>query len=491
MRLLIKNCAMLDPETELGYRENMHITIDGSLINYVGPELPSGSYDKTIEGKNLLAIPGLVNGHTHSAEVYLKGTTDRVPLEVWLVQLDGTCGIYEPRDVYLSCILGAMEMLKTGVTSVLDHIWISPGLSSESLDAAMQAYADIGIRAAVAPMADDDDLVVQYAKKRGYSLEDTFFAKRHDVRPCLDEQTKIMEAFFSRWHKKEGGRLQCLTGPSGIQWCSSEFFKQQCELARKYNSMIHTHVLESDVQAKVCNEVLGKTGIEFLYDCGALGPDVSLAHCVWLTDKDIDILAETRTMVIHNPAANLRLGSGLAPIRKLLDKGVRVGIGTDGSASSDNQVMFEMLKLTGLIHNLSYKNADKWLSAREVVDMATVNGGHVMGLSDTLGRIEPNYLADIVLLNLDTPYLTPLNDAYKALVFCETGASVDTVIVNGRIVVEEGILKTVAEKELLAEIRTAVKKRGNSCNYLSEDEVNKAIDAFTAFMEHCGRCTED
>jgi len=351
----------------------------------------------------------------------------------------------------------------------------------------MQAYADIGIRAAVAPMADDDDLVVQYAKKRGYSLDDTFFAQRHDVRPNIDEQTNIMETFFAKWHNTQNGRLQCLTGPSGIQWCSSEFFEQQCDLARRYKGMIHTHVLESEIQAKVCNEVLGKTGIEFLYDCGALGPDVSLAHCVWLTDKDIDILAETKTMVIHNPAANLKLGSGLAPIRKMLDKGVIVGIGTDGSASSDNQNMFEMLKLTGLIHNLSYKNADKWLSAREVVNMATANSGLIMGLYETLGRIKPDCLADLVLLNLDTPNLTPLNDAYKALVFCETGASVDTVIVNGSIVVKEGILRTVDEKDLLDEIRTAVRRRGSSCNYLSDDEVNKAIEAFTAFMEHCGR----
>jgi len=126
----IKNISILEPDIEFGYRENMHITIDGNKISYVGSEPPSGFYDETIEGKNLLAIPGLLNGHTHSAEVFLKGTTERVPLEVWLVQLDGTCGVYEPRDVYLSCILGAMEMLKTGVTSVLDHLWVSPGLSA-------------------------------------------------------------------------------------------------------------------------------------------------------------------------------------------------------------------------------------------------------------------------------------------------------------------------------------------------------------------------
>lgn len=485
MAILIKNCAVLDAEAKMGFRENINIVVEGTNISHVGPEMPAGSFEKVIEGRDYLAIPGLVNGHTHSAETYLKGTSDRLPLEVWLVHLDGTCGVYQPRDVYLTCMLGAIEMIKTGVTSLLDHLWISPGLSVEGLDAAMQAYSDVGIRAAAAPMFDDDDLVVKYAMKRGYPLDDTFFAQRFDVRPKLDEHVEILSSFFDRWHQKEEGRLSCLAGPSGIQWCSAEFMSFYSELARKQGGMVHTHCLESETQANVCNEMLGKTGIEHLRDCGALGSDVSLAHCVWLTDRDIQILAETGTMVVHNPAANLKLGSGIAPVRKMLDAGVKVGIGTDGSASSDNQVLFDMLKLTAMIHCLTSEKPEKWVGASEIVEMATAHGGHIMGCGEKLGQIKPGCLADIALLDLNTPHMVPLNNAHNSLVYCETGASVDTVIINGRIVMEERTLTMVDEMSILKEIKENVKSRRNGCNYLSEDEVNKAIDQFARFMEEC------
>lgn len=490
MATLIKNCSVLDSEAEMGFKENINIVIDGTIITHVGSEMPAGSFDKVIEGRDYLAIPGLVNAHTHSAETYLKGTSDLLPLEVWLVHLDGTCGVYKPRDVYLTCMLGAIEMIRTGVTSVLDHLWISPGLSVEGLDAAMQAYSDIGIRAAAAPMFDDDDLVVKYAIKRGYPLDDTFFAQRFDVRPKLDEHVEILSAFFDRWHKKDGGRLSCLAGPSGIQWCSAEFMGFYTELARKQGGMMHTHCLESATQADVCNEMLGKTGIEHLRDCGALGPDVSLAHCVWLTDSDIEILAETGTMVVHNPAANLKLGSGIAPVRKLLDAGVKVGIGTDGSASSDNQVVFDILKLTALIHCLTSSNPEKWVGAKEVVEMATAHGGHIMGFGDKLGRLMPGCLADITLLDLNSPHMIPLNNAHNSLVYCETGASVDTVFVNGNIVMEGKTLTMIDEASILQEIREAVSGRKCSSNYLSDEEVKKAIDLFTKFVDECVICKE-
>lgn len=485
MAILIKNCSVLDPEAEMGFKQNMNIAVEGTTITHVGPEVPEGAFEKVIKGDDYLAIPGLVNAHTHSAETYLKGTSDRLPLEVWLVYLDGTCGVYEPRDVYLTCMLGAIEMIKTGVTSVLDHLWISPGLSIEGLDAAMQAYSDAGIRAAAAPMFDDDDLVVKYAVKRGYPLDDTFFAQRFDVRPKLDEHVEILSSFFDRWHRKDEGRLSCLAGPSGIQWCSAEFMSFYSELARKYGGMVHTHCLESETQANVCNEMLGKTGIEHLRDCGALGPDVSLAHCVWLTDNDIQILADTGTMVVHNPAANLKLGSGIAPVRKMLDAGIKVGLGNDGSASSDNQVLFSIIKLTALIHCLTSNDPDRWVSAREVVEMATAHGGYIMGSGEKLGHLKEGCLADISLLDLNSPHMVPLHNAYNSLVHCETGASVDTVIINGKVVMEGKKLTMVNERDIIQEIKEKVERRKEGCNYLSEEEVNKAIEQFAKFMDEC------
>lgn len=486
MSILIKNCAALSDEEELGYIENINIVVEGNKIAYIGSDVKDGSYERVIDGQDMLAIPGLINSHTHSSEVYLKGTTDCLPLEMWLTNLFGTCGEYSPRDIYLSCIVGAIEMLKTGTTALLDHLWISPEMSEDRLNAAMQAYADVGIRAAIAPMIDNMDQVVEIAVRRGFPLNKVFFGQRHSLAPPIEEQLMVIEAFFERWHRKENSRLQCFAGPDGIQWCSEEMLCQYKAITDKYESFIHMHALETFAQAKACHEMMGKSGIAVLRDYGILNNRLSLAHSVWLTSEDIDILAEYGAMVVHNPACNLKLGSGIAPIREMIDKGVVVGLGADGSASSDNQVMFDALKVAALKHNTTYPDRDKWISARQVMKMATGWGGQVMGYKDQLGYLKPGCLADITLLNLNTPHLSPLNDAHRALVFCETGASVDTVIVDGRIVVERGKLLTVDEKSLLKEIRETVKSKEKvSASMLAE--VEKTMELFDGFIRSMNR----
>lgn len=489
MSILIKNCAALSREAESGYIENVNIVIEGNKIAYIGTEAREGSYERVIDGRDMLAIPGLINSHTHSTEIYLKGTSDCIPLEMWLPHLFGTCGEYSPRDIYLCSIVGAIEMLKTGTTALLDHLWISPGMREDLLDAAMQAYSDVGIRAAVAPLIDNMDHVVEIAVRRGFPLDKVFFGKRHSYRPPIEEQLAVIEAFFERWHRKENGRLQCFAGPGGIQWCSEKMLHQYKDIADKYDSYIHMHALETYAQFKACEEMMGKTGVAILRDYGMLNDRISLAHSVWLTSEDIDILAEYGAMVVHNPACNLKLGSGLAPIREMIDKGVIVGLANDGSASSDNQVMFDALKIAALKHNTTYTDHNKWISAREVMQMATEWGGYVMGYKGILGYLKPGCLADITLLNLNTPYLSPLNDAYRTLVFCETGSSVDTVIVDGKIVVEKGKLLTIDEDSLLREIRETVKSREKVCSEQLA-EVNKTMELFDGFLRNINQSRE-
>jgi cytosine/adenosine deaminase-related metal-dependent hydrolase len=472
---------LLDVAARNGWLDNQNIIIENNIIINVGSKPASGSYEKIIDGRDLLAIPGLINCHSHSSEIYLKGTTDCLPLETWLAYLFGTCGEFSPRDVYLASITGAIEMLKTGTTSVLDHLWLSPELSPDLLDAAMQAYSDIGIRATVAPLVDDIDQDVELAVRKGFPVDETFYGKRLKLQPSMSEQYAVLDVFFNKWHRSENGRLQCFSGPGGIHWGSEKHLKSYVALAEKYETMVHMHALETSAQAMVCNEIMGKSGIAILRDYGILNDRLSLAHSVWLTSEDIDMLAEHGTMVVHNPACNLKLGSGIAPIREMIDKGVVVGLGADGSASSDNQVMFAALKIAALKHNTTYNDHEKWISAREVMKMATEWGGQVMGHKDRLGYLKPGCLADITLLNLNTPYLSPLNDAYRALVFCETGASVDTVIVDGKIVVEKGKLLTVDEESLLREIREAVKSKENICES-KLDEVRETMEMFDGFV---------
>src|SRR5579885_3639601 len=353
--LLIQGCALLDPQGQSGLLFDQDILIVGERIEAVGAggTLPFNSLrvDRVIQGKGLVAIPGLINAHTHSLENLLKATSPSLPLELWLVPLFSDTVEWSPRLVYLSALLGAIEMLKSGTTAVLDHLWTVDGVAPEYLDAAMQAYYDAGIRAAVAPSIEDQDLVLEAGKKRGLSFPSHPFIDRFSSWPAIERQVDALEQFITTWHNVDDGRLRCLVGPSGIHWCSPMLLRACLELAEHYKTGIHLHAVETELQAHVIHEMLGEGGIAYLDREGLLREGTSLAHAIWLEDGDLELLARTGTTVVHNPVSNLRLGSGHFPLAEAYSRGVRVALGSDGSASNDTQNMFGVLKLTGLLHN--------------------------------------------------------------------------------------------------------------------------------------------
>jgi 5-methylthioadenosine/S-adenosylhomocysteine deaminase len=477
MRLLIEGCAVLDPEAPQGYRTGQNILISGNTISAIEDECPEGEFDRILSGKDRLAIPGLVNAHTHSPENFLRATTDRLTLEPWLVYLFGMSGEYTPRDHYLSVMLGAVEMIRSGVTSVVDHFWMSPAPNLEAMEAGMRAYLDSGMRAALAPLVRDAQLDVDYGIELGYALSDTFFARLLQKFPPLDDILGMLEDFIRRWHGAEQGRLSAYLGPSGLQWCTERLLQELLELARRYKTGFHMHLLETRLQDLACRRYFGKSGVAWLAECELLGPEVSLPHSVHLTRSDVELIAQAGPSVVHNPSANLKLGSGLAPIRTMLDCGVPVALGADGAASSDNQVMFEILRLSALIHNTREPDPEQWISAREAWIMATEAGAVVLGKAGQLGRLAVGQLADIVLLDLNSPHLIPLNNAFHNLAFCETGASVRTVVIDGSVVLHEGRIETFAEAAILAEVREKVKGRPHT------QKVPPAVaDAIRRFM---------
>jgi 5-methylthioadenosine/S-adenosylhomocysteine deaminase len=270
---------------------------------------------------------------------------------------------------------------------------------------------------------------------------------------------ELLEWFFEKWHLAEGGRLRCFAGPSGPQRATDELLQGSLEVVRRHRGGWHTHVLESKVQAVVCFEIYGKSAVQAMKERGLLGPDVSLAHCVWLDEADLDTLAETNTRVCHNPVCNLRIGSGIAPVIEMLERGIKVGIGTDGSASNDNQVMFDAMKVAGLMHTLRTRDHERWPSGRDIVRMATSNGAAALGMEEELGEIRPGQIADLTLLDTSSMFFTPLNDAFLNLVYAENGSSVRTVIVDGKIIVSDGEIQTVDEQSILREAKEAWAKR--------------------------------
>jgi 5-methylthioadenosine/S-adenosylhomocysteine deaminase len=481
MSILIEDCAILDEESPHGLRDGVSILVDGNRIAQVSSS-PIEITDTvtTLPGKGLLAMPGLVNAHAHSPENYLRGITEDVPLELWLFDFFSSGVRFSPRESYAAAAFGAAEMLRTGTTSVLDHFWVNGGMKIEDLDAVMQAYRDIGIRAGVAPLVEDlrPELKAAIENDRGLSSGPDDYDSALDVPDYLE----MLEAFFEKWHRSENGRLRCLAGPSGPQWCSDKVLNGSVEIASRFQGGVHMHSDETKLQALLCREIYGSSAITHMYQQGLLGPHVSLAHCVWVDDRDVEILAETGATVVHNPASNFKLGSGFAPILEMKEKGVSIAVGADGSASSDNQVLFDILKLTGLVHCAREVDHRRWLSARDVVAMGTVGGAKVLGLADELGEFKPGMLADIALLRLDTSFFAPLNDAFRQLVYCENGSSVETVIVDGRIVVEQGRLVTLDQDSVLSEFREVWERTKDSITPLTGNDLKvfRAMERFQA-----------
>ncbi|GCE50828.1 cytosine/adenosine deaminase-related metal-dependent hydrolase [Thermosporothrix hazakensis] len=454
--LLLQNCTLLPDAGGQGLRASLDISIVGQMIQQIGPagSIPVSDHTRVIDASGMLAVPGLLNGHTHSPENLLKATIPPLPLELWGLTLFSSFVEWTPRLTYLSTLLGAIEMLKGGTTATLDHLWTADGIAGEHLSAAMQAYRDAGIRASVAPMIEDRDLLIEFGQEHGIEFPSHPFSDRFELWSSMDEQLATLEAFMDQWHLQGDGRLRCLLGPNGVQWCSSSLLESCLKLADRYETGLHLHALETQLQTRIIKRMLGTGGIRYLHDMGVLRSGTSLAHCIWVEPGDLEIIAESGATVIHNPVSNMRLGSGIFPLEEARRAGVRVALGSDGSASNDTQNVYGALKLAGLLHNNAYVDYAQWPKAEHLWSVATIGGREALGYHrGEIGELAPGRLADLVLLDLNAMPFFPLRDPYLHLVYCEPAQAVHTVIVNGQVVVEQQRMVTVDEEEVKKEIR--------------------------------------
>lgn len=448
-QILIRGCDVLVRPGE--ERRGVDVQIaDGRIrsIHEPGTRQPESAF--TLEGSGLLAIPGLVNGHSHSPENCLRGIGEGLALEPWLLRMFGSSGAYAAADHYDCALAGAVEMLELGITTVVDHLWMTPP-SIDAVDAAMRAYRDVGIRAAVAPLMDDHDYTEDFAVAVGLDLGEAGMSRHVPMLPAEELLSQLREA-FERWHGEAAGRLQILAGPGGVQWASEELLAGLADIARDNGSGIHIHLLETTLQQRVCRQRFGHSGVRALAELDVLGPDCSLPHTVWADDDDVELIASRGAVTVHNPAANLRLGSGRAPIAALLEAGATVALGTDGSASSDNQNLWEAIRIASLKHNEA--DGDAWITSQSTMAMATTGGAAVVGLRDQLGTLAEGAIADLALIDRSDDGLAGAVDTTAGLALSESGRGVRHVIVDGHLVIEDGHCLTVdakAAREALAE----------------------------------------
>jgi 5-methylthioadenosine/S-adenosylhomocysteine deaminase len=427
------------------------VLVEGDRVVRVAPGLEAGPGTRVIEARDRVVMPGFVNAHTHAHNNLARAALDGRPLEIWVQYLGARVANRTPRDIYVGAAVGALEMLRTGTTCACDMAQVTPWPTDEGLDAVARAYADVGLRASIAAQVFDLSFVESLAGVEALLPAEVRAAVARRGPYPRDEALATVRRAVARWHGAAGGRIRFGVGPNLLTLCSEPFLEACVELSRAGDLTLQTHLSETTAEAVSARQRHGMRAAEKFHALGLLGPRTLLAHSVWLDDRELDLLAETGSTVAHNPVSNLKLGAGIAPVLAMRRRGVAVAIGTDGSASNDNQNLFFPLRLAAILHRAVDPDYDRWPGAADALYMATVEGARGAGFGDDLGAIAPGRKADLVLLDLGATYYHPRNDLVQHLVFCEVGSSVRTALVDGRVVLDEGRVTTVDEPALLAE----------------------------------------
>lgn len=455
MKTTILNCHALLGEAATPSPAPVDIEIDGRLITEIRPagarEPAEGA---VIDGRELLIAAGLINGHHHSHEGFYKGRKDNLPLELWMNYVRPLKPIeLTPRDVYLRTMIGAIEAVRSGTTTLCDDTNQSPRIRPDHVEQVFQAYEDIGIRANVGitlfdkpffravPFVDEEfpkDLLAEFDGTRMYSGAELLDFVRG----------------LARDHHPSTNRVAYMAAPSAPQRCTQEFLLDVRRMADDFDLPLMIHVQETRMQVVTGHLFYGSTMIEYLHRIGFMKPKTAFIHGIWLNPREIELLAKTGVSIQHNPPSNLKVGSGLAPVRELLKAGVNVSLGTDGCGSIEGTDMQNALYLAALLQKLRGDHTE-WVGAEEAFHAATMGGARALGRDKELGAVEAGRVADLVGYRLDRIPFAPLNNAVNQLVYAASRAEVDLVMVDGEVIERDGKLTRINEAAIIDEIREA------------------------------------
>jgi cytosine/adenosine deaminase-related metal-dependent hydrolase len=412
----------------------LDILIEDGEIAQIGPALDAPDGVERLDAAGMVVFPGLINAHMHSGENFNPGLYENLPLDLWFVHSHQVTRVdpLSPDAIYARTMLGAVLMLRGGTTSCVDFLFEAPEITLDTLEPVVQAYHDIGMRATILLGVADKPFAESLPLTNGVQA-----AAREAAPPSLESIMQLACTAVDRWHEPDG-LIGIGLGPSAPQRCTRELLEQTLEFARKRSLVWQTHVLETKSQAYTSRRWHDQSFIELLADRGMLGPGTTLVHTVWLTDRDIELMADTRTTAVHCLLSNLRLGDGVARLPALRDAGVRVALGTDGRGCDETLDMLELAKMTALVHKARGGDYRRWPTAAEALDMCTSAASVCTGHGERLGRIETGAKGDLILLPLASPALTPLHDPVRQVVYGVPSADIRTVVVDGRVVVADG-----------------------------------------------------
>lgn len=403
--------------------ENADVVISGDRLRAVGPSgrtAPSGwQPHRVIDARGKAVLPGFVNTHNHAAMTLLRGYADDLRLQEWLEQRIWPAEArFTPADIGWGTRLAAVEMIRSGITGFADMYFEMDQVARAVDEAGMRASLSVGLIG---------------------------------LNPTAGEGLVRSEAFYRAWHGGAEGRIDVMLGPHAPYTCPPEFVAKVLHLATRLEAPLHIHLAETAREIEDSLRDHGQTPVARMAAEGLFQHRVLAAHCVHLTEADIEILAAHGVGVAHNPVSNQKLASGIAPVVALLQAGVAVGLGTDGAASTNHLNMFEEMRAASLIQKVATGDPTA-MPAAQVLSMATAGGAAALGWRE-VGVLEPGRLADLIIVDLDRPHLCPRHDLHSLLVYSARPEDVDTVIINGRLVMEGRELLTLDEEKIMAEVR--------------------------------------
>jgi 5-methylthioadenosine/S-adenosylhomocysteine deaminase len=389
-----------------------------------------------VDCKGRIVMPGLVNTHTHLFQTLLKGLGDDMVLKKWFTCMTGPSAVHlTPEDAHAAALHGCTESIRSGVTTLVDFMYVHtrPGM----IPAVVGAYEQTGMRGFVC---------------RGFIS----LGEEYGIPPELIEEPEhaIGDARAQmRRYNRPGGRIHVGVAPNMIWAVDEKGYRLTRKLADEEHALITTHVAETDFELQTAAARYGQTDTEFLSDIGFLGPDVLAAHCVQCKPHDIRILLRHQTKVAHNPASNMYLASGCPPIPEMLLAGIPVGLASDGPASSNNHSLFQAMKLAALMQKGFHRDSTI-ITAEKVLEMATIDGARAVGLEREIGSIEPGKKADIVVLDFNNAFMTPIHHPVSAIVYSALGHEVSSVMIDGRFVMKDGVVTGVNEADVRRKAQT-------------------------------------
>jgi 5-methylthioadenosine/S-adenosylhomocysteine deaminase len=434
-KTLITN-ALIIPMTERR-SFNGYVRIENGVIAAVDSATPTEVLpeEQVIDAAGAVLMPGLVNAHTHLYQVLLRAVWEDLELMPWLRRIYGCARVLRPEHFYAGSLLGCVEALRSGVTTICEHNFLNP--SSDCAFETIRAIENSGLRGVFARTIMD----------RGEIVPD-----------CTKEKPEAafrqIENILSQHQNRH--RLSFMTGPNTPPINTTpELLRELRQFADNHSLGISAHVAESKSVVESVQNQHGKNGVvEFLAQFGIPAANSIFAHSVHVSEKEIGILRETGTSVSHNPVSNMMLGDGIAPVVEMLRQGVNIGLGTDGAASNHSQDLFETMKAASLLQKVHHQDAGV-IDPFSVLRMATAGGAKALGLGSVCGTVEVGKRADLILVDIDTVHNQPVNDIFSQLVHCVKASDVQTVMVDGEILMRDRQFHQIDERHVLADAKVA------------------------------------